>query len=178
MLVHSQNTKIKQLNNVKNTALHCIISTLWCNRIVFLKCLWQYSLLPICTLKLRKCPKICIWCNFQSQVLFFRCTPERAVLKLRWFSNLWSHTILREEKSTCGFSFLVNYDASVFEYPQDVHTREAKIYSPGVKWKKMKSNLITPQRQERLNQSFSIRMQFAPHCMTFVSKQNQYFKLL
>lgn len=43
-------------------------------------------------------------------------------------------------------------DASVLEYPQDVHAGEAKIYSPG---QGMKNNFIILQKdKERSNQSF------------------------
>lgn len=72
-----------------------------------------------------------LW-SFKVKCCFFCCAPERAVFKLRWYSYQCGHTALREakKKSTCSFLLLIKDDTSVLEYPQDVHSREAKIYSP------------------------------------------------
>lgn len=60
--------------------------------------------------------------SFKVKWLLFRCAPKRAVRK--------SSIPTSAAKSICSFLLFVKETASVFEYPQDVHTREAKIYSP------------------------------------------------
>lgn len=153
MLVHSQ----IRISMLKNIALHCIVSTLWWNRLVFLKCQWQYSMRPMCRLKLSVCPKMCIYCNFKVKCCFSQHALERAVLMLRWYSNKLSQTVLRRDKNplsaVCWCElWCISLQISTGCSPQ----KGQDLLS----WGKYESNLIFLQKTNHQFEHFSFLMTF------------------
>lgn len=141
MLVHSQNTKSENQTMLKNTTLYCIISTRWCH---ILKMSMIIQIVGNLSTK--------NWENVQkSEVLLSQNALERAVLKSRWYSYQSCHTASWKKKSTWRFVLLPKDDASVFEYPQNVDPREAKINSPEERKYEKQFNYLAEDKQGQIN---------------------------
>lgn len=101
--------------------------------------------LPICMSKLSK--------NIHLLSVEVKCWFSAVPLKeqsLSWGgmpTSVATQYCGRKKKSTCSFLLVIKDDTSVFKYPQDVHSREAKIYSPE---ESMKSNLIILQKASKV----------------------------